>query len=135
MFEHFITAQAPAYTDVLAELRAGHKRSHWMWFIFPQLRELGRSSTAKFYGLAGSHEARAYAAHDLLGARLRECVALANAVPDRSADQVFGSPDDLKYRSCVTLFNVATGEAVFQHALDRYYAGVGDPLTLSALRD
>jgi len=134
MFEHFIAAQAPVYPHVLAELRAGAKRSHWMWFIFPQLRELGRSATAKQYGLGGLGEARAYAAHDILGVRLRECVGLANAVSGKSALELFGPPDDLKYRSCVTLFLAATEEQLFQDALDKYYGGDDDPLTLAALR-
>lgn len=133
MFEHFIAAQAPVYAQVLAELRAGQKRSHWMWFIFPQLRALGRSATAQRYGLEGLEEARAYAAHPVLGARLRECVALANAIEGKTANEVFGFPDDLKFRSCVTLFLAATGETLFQDALDRYYGGVGDPLTSSGL--
>lgn len=133
MFEHFVAAQEGVYRDVLEELRAGRKRSHWMWFIFPQLRVLGRSSTAQRFGLADLEEARAYAAHDLLGARLRTCVALANAVEAKSANELFGWPDDLKYRSCVTLFRAATGEAVFQQALDRFYDGEADALTLEAL--
>jgi len=133
MFEAFVTAQAPVYAQVLDELRAGAKASHWMWFIFPQLRALGRSETARRFGLADLEEARAYAAHPVLGPRLRECVALANAVEGKSANAVFGFPDDLKYRSCVTLFFAATGERLFQAALERYYGGEGDPLTLAAL--
>lgn len=134
MFEHFIAAQESVYPRVLGELRAGAKQSHWMWFIFPQLRELGRSATAQRFGLAGLAEAKAYAAHDLLGMRLRECVGLANAVQGKTALELFGPPDDLKYRSCVTLFLHATGEQLFQDALDRFYAGEEDPLTLQALR-
>jgi uncharacterized protein (DUF1810 family) len=133
MFEHFIAAQAGVYETVLSELRAGQKRSHWMWFIFPQLRALGRSATAQRYGLGGAEEARAYAAHPVLGVRLRDCVALANAIEGKSANAVFGFPDDLKFRSCVTLFLAATGEQLFQEALDRYYGGEGDALTLEAL--
>lgn len=133
MFEHFIDAQAGVYAQVLTELRAGRKRSHWMWFIFPQLRVLGRSATAQRFGLAGLDEAQAYAAHDLLGARLRECVGLANAVEGRSALDLFGPPDDLKYRSCATLFFRATEEQLFKEALDKFYGGAEDPLTLEAL--
>ncbi len=133
MFEAFVTAQAPIYAQVLDELRGGAKASHWMWFIFPQLRALGRSETARRFGLADVEEARDYAAHPVLGPRLRECVALANAVEGKSANAVFGFPDDLKYRSCVTLFFAATGERLFQAALERYYGGEGDPLTLAAL--
>lgn len=134
MFEHFVTAQQSVYPQVMAELRAGAKRSHWMWFVFPQLKQLGRSATAKLYGLSDLEEARAYAAHNLLGARLRECVDLANAVVGKTALDLFGSPDDLKYRSCVTLFREATGEVRFQHGLDRFYDGAPDALTLEALR-
>ncbi len=134
MFEHFIAAQDGVYADVLAELRAGHKRSHWMWFIFPQLRSLGRSETARRFGLTDLAEAKAYAAHAVLGPRLRACVRCANAVPGKSARALFGAPDDLKYRSCVTLFHSATGEQIFQDALDRFYGGEGDPLTLAALK-
>lgn len=133
MFEHFIIAQDDVYQDVLAELRDGRKRSHWMWFIFPQLRALGRSATAQHFGLADAGEASAYAAHPVLGARLRECVTLANAVNGRTALELFGPPDDLKYRSCVTLFWAATNEPLFQRALDKYYGGAADRLTLEAL--
>ena len=133
VFDHFIDAQRPVYPQVLAELRSGLKRSHWMWFIFPQLRELGRSHTAQRYGLGGLEDAKAYAEHPLLGARLRECVRLANAVEGKTARQLFGTPDDLKYRSCVTLFLAATGQPLFQEALERFYGGEGDPLTVAAL--
>lgn len=133
MFEHFIEAQAGVYAQVLTELRAGRKRSHWMWFIFPQLRALGRSTTAQRFGLADLEEAQAYAAHDLLGARLRECVGLANAVEGKTALDLFGPPDDLKYRSCATLFLRATAEQLFRDALDKFYGGAEDPLTLEAL--
>jgi uncharacterized protein (DUF1810 family) len=133
VFEQFIAAQESVYPQVRAELRAGLKRSHWMWFIFPQLRELGHSATAKRYGLGGLGEAKAYADHPLLGARLRECVRLANAVGGKSARELFGTPDDLKYRSCVTLFLAATDQQLFQDALDRFYGGAKDPLTVAAL--
>lgn len=133
MFGHFIEAQAGVYAQVLTELRAGRKRSHWMWFIFPQLRVLGRSATAQRFGLAGLDEAQAYAAHDLLGARLRECVSLANVVEGKTALDLFGPPDDLKYRSCATLFLRATEEQLFRDALDKFYGGAEDPLTLEAL--
>lgn len=133
MFKHFVEAQRGVYDQVLDELRAGRKRSHWMWFIFPQLRVLGHSSTAQRFGLKGAREAAAYASHVVLGARLRECVVLANAVEGRTALELFGPPDDLKYCSCVTLFLVATNEPLFQQALDKYYGGVADRLTLEAL--
>src|SRR4051794_34023027 len=107
--DRFVAAQAPVYATVLAELRAGRKQSHWMWFVFPQLAGLGRSPTATFYGLPGLDEARAYLAHDVLGPRLVECTGLVNAVTGRSAHEIFGTPDDLKFRSCVTLFQRAGG--------------------------
>ena len=128
--ERFVSAQAPVYATVLAELRAGLKQSHWMWFIFPQLAALGRSPTAKFYGLAGLDEARAYLKHEVLGPRLVECTGLVNAVTGKSAHEIFGSPDDLKFRSCVTLFWLAGGDEVFREALRRYYGGVEDEATV-----
>lgn len=133
MFAHFLEAQERVYGAVTAELRAGEKRSHWMWFIFPQLKALGRSATALRFGLEGLEDARAYAAHALLGARLRECVGLANAVQQRSAEQIFGFPDVLKFRSCLTLFGRATGEAVFRAGLTKYYGGAEDTLTVREL--
>ncbi|HEY8993353.1 MAG TPA: DUF1810 domain-containing protein, partial [Lacunisphaera sp.] len=129
MFDHFRAAQDPVYATVLAELRAGDKRTHWMWFVFPQLGALGRSPTAKFYGLEHLDAARAYLADPVLGVRLRECVATVLAAGERtgrSAHAIFGSPDDLKFRSCLTLFEAAAeGEdkALFAAALARYYAG------------
>lgn len=129
-FERFVSAQAPVYSTVLAELSAGQKQSHWMWFIFPQLGALGRSPTAKFYGLAGLDEARAYLAHEVLGPRLVECTGLVNALSGRSAHEIFGSPDDLKFRSSVTLFRLAGGGEVFDTALAKYYGGVDDAATV-----
>jgi uncharacterized protein (DUF1810 family) len=135
----FVEAQARCYARVLEELAAGEKTSHWMWFIFPQLRGLGMSSTARRFGLSGLEEARAYLAHPLLGARLRECTQLVLAVRDRSAYEIFGSPDDLKLRSCLTLFAQAVAPSpapetrVFGEALARYYGGEPDPRTLELL--
>ena len=135
----FIDAQARCYARVLEELAAGEKTSHWMWFIFPQLRGLGVSATARHYGLAGLEEARAYLAHPLLGARLRECTRTLLALEGRTANEVFGSPDDLKLRSCLTLFLEAAGPApaaadrVFGAALAKYYRGEPDPRTLGLL--
>ena len=100
----FVAAQAEVYARVRAELGAGEKRSHWMWFIFPQLAGLGRSATARLYAISSLAEARAYLAHPLLGARLRECTRLVNEVTGRSAAQIFGFPDELKFHSCMTLF-------------------------------
>lgn len=132
--QRFIEAQAPDFPTVEAELRAGRKASHWMWFIFPQLEGLGRSGTARFYAITGLEEARAYLAHPILGQRLVHCVALVNAVEGRSAHEIFGSPDDLKFRSSVTLFREAVPEkALFQAALDRYFGGEPDPATLALL--
>ena len=132
--QRFVAAQAPVLEAVRAELAAGRKRSHWMWFVFPQLRGLGVSSTAQHYGIASIEEARAYLAHPVLGARLRECVALMLAVQGRSAHEILGSPDDLKFRSCLTLFaQAAPEEGAFQQALARYYDGVRDERTLAAL--
>lgn len=132
--ERFVEAQVPVYDAVRRELQAGRKTSHWMWFVFPQLRSLGRSATAAFYGLEDLAEARAYAAHALLGPRLVECSRLVLAVEGRSAHQIFGSPDDLKLRSCMTLFEAAAAsEPAFAQVLERLYAGERDPLTLAAL--
>ncbi len=134
MFEHFVEAQNRVYSDVLAELAAGRKARHWMWFIFPQLKALGRSATAQRYGLQSLEEARAYAAHEVLGARLRECTRLVNAVERRSAHEIFGSPDDLKFRSSMTLFKrAAPEEPLFHEALRKYYRGEEDPLTVRLL--
>ncbi|MFV8315447.1 DUF1810 domain-containing protein [Mycobacterium sp. 23] len=132
--QRFVDAQDRVYDNVLDELRAGRKRSHWMWFVFPQIRGLGSSPTAQHYGIASLEEARAYLDHPVLGPRLRECVALVNAVEGRSAEQVFGWPDDLKLRSSVTLFAHATDDnGDFLALLDEYYGGEQDPLTLERL--
>jgi uncharacterized protein (DUF1810 family) len=130
--QRFVDAQAGVIGTVGEELRAGRKRSHWMWFVFPQLRGLGTSSTAQFYGLASLDEARAYLAHPVLGPRLLECCALMLAVPGRSAHEILGSPDDLKFRSCLTLFSLAApDEAVFRQGLERFYGGEPDPRTVA----
>lgn len=132
--ERFVGAQAPVYDGVCAELAAGCKRSHWMWFIFPQLRSLGRSTTAWHFGLQDLDEARAYVAHPVLGPRLRHCTGLILATRGRTAHEIFGSPDDLKLRSCMTLFErAAPDEPAFGQVLDRYYASARDPLTLREL--
>ncbi|MEH3087202.1 MAG: DUF1810 domain-containing protein [Xylophilus ampelinus] len=132
--ERFVEAQARAYGAARAEIAAGDKRSHWMWFVFPQLVQLGRSATARHFGLSGADEARAYLRHPVLGPRLRECCTLLLAVRGRSLQRIFGSPDDLKLRSCMTLFEAAAPEEpLFAAVLDRYCGGVRDPLTLAAL--
>jgi uncharacterized protein (DUF1810 family) len=132
--DRFVTAQEPVIAQVRSELAGGRKRTHWMWFVFPQLRGLGRSETARHYGIASRAEARAYLAHPVLGARLRECVELLLAVPGRSAHEIFGTPDDLKLRSCLTLFReVSDGDDTFVRALDRFFDGRPDAATLELL--
>jgi uncharacterized protein (DUF1810 family) len=131
--DRFVEAQDGAYDDALFELTAGRKRTHWMWFVFPQIAGLGSSPTAQFYAIASLDEARAYLAHPVLGPRLRECAQALLAVPGRSAREILGYPDDLKLRSSMTLFARATDDpALFQAVLDRYYDGP-DPLTLKLL--
>lgn len=133
--QRFVDAQDRVYDGVLAELRAGAKRSHWIWFIFPQLQGLGRSSTARVYGISGLAEARAYLDHPVLGPRLRECARLVLAIDNRSADDIFGWPDNLKVRSSMTLFAHATDDnADFTAVLDKFYGGDQDPRTLELLK-
>jgi uncharacterized protein (DUF1810 family) len=130
----FVEAQAPVYRTAVEELRAGRKRTHWMWFVFPQLRQLGRSPTAVHYGIASRDEAVAYLAHDLLGPRLRECARLVAAVDGRSAEQIMGPVDALKLRSSMTLFAEVTGDDHdFTRVLERFYSGEPDPLTVELL--
>jgi uncharacterized protein (DUF1810 family) len=132
--KRFVDAQEPVYGDVVDELRAGRKRSHWMWFVFPQLRGLGGSAMAARFGIASLQEARAYLSHELLGPRLRECTQLVNQVQGRSAEEIFGSPDDLKLRSSMTLFAHATEDNHdFIAVLDTYYDGHQDRLTVERL--
>lgn len=133
--QRFVDAQEAVYDTVLAELRAGRKRSHWMWFVFPQLRALGRSPTAQHYGISGLDEGRAYLAHTVLGPRLRECSRVVAAIRDRSAEEVFGWPDNLKLRSSMTLFaHCSSDNADFVAVLDRYYAGAEDAATVELLQ-
>ena len=133
-FDRFVTAQAPIYDQVTSELAAGAKRSHWMWFIFPQIAGLGLSATSRHFAIASLDEARAYLRHPILGTRLLECTALVNRIDDRSAHQIFGTPDDMKFRSCMTLFaHVAGAGSVFDAALHRFFAGEPDPQTLARL--
>ncbi|GGY16677.1 DUF1810 family protein [Massilia dura] len=132
--DRFIAAQESVYDDVLRELRAGLKTNHWMWFIFPQLKGLGRSDTARFYGIATLEEARAYAAHPLLGARLRECTALVSGHAGTQIGAILGQVDALKFRSSMTLFHEATGgEVPFTVALKAFYGGLSDLATLDLL--
>ncbi|HXS85188.1 MAG TPA: DUF1810 domain-containing protein [Mycobacterium sp.] len=132
--QRFVDAQARIYGQVLDELKAGRKRSHWIWFVFPQIAGLGRSATAARYAVSSLDEARAYLRHDLLGPRLHECTRLVNAVQGRSIGEIFGSPDDMKVRSSMTLFVHATDDNDdFVELLARYYDGEEDPLTLERL--
>jgi uncharacterized protein (DUF1810 family) len=125
----FVTAQAKTYDCALAELRAGRKRSHWMWFVFPQFAGLGHSSMARRYAISSLAEARAYLEHPELGPRLREISAVVAALP-AGARAIFGSPDDMKLRSSMTLFaRAAPDERVFQQVLDRHYDGKPDWMT------
>jgi len=134
--ERFVAAQDPVFAEVCAELAAGHKQSHWMWFIFPQLRGLGSSPTAQRFGISSLEEARAYLAHPLLGERLRHCTGLVNRIEGRSAREIFGYPDYLKFRSSMTLFASAAAAGAsgpFRQALERYFAGEEDSLTRELL--
>jgi uncharacterized protein (DUF1810 family) len=132
----FGKAQAPVYGTVVDELRAARKRSHWMWFIFPQIAGLGRSSMAQHYAISSMDEARAYLADPVLGARLRECAALVLAVQGASVDEIFGHPDNMKFHSSMTLFAAVPGaDPVFRENLDKYFGGARDALTLSRLKE
>ena len=132
--ERFVKAQQSVYAGVRSELSAGRKRSCWMWFIFPQIRGLGDSYTSQFYAISGLDEAAAFLDHPILGHRLRECTALANAIPSSSARQVFGPSDDLKFRSSMTLFaHAASDNTIFLQALEKYFDSAFDPLTLQRL--
>lgn len=131
--QRFVSAQDRVYATVLAELRAGAKRTHWIWFVFPQLRGLGRSATAHRYGIASVDEAKAYLAHPVLGPRLRECAELLMTHQERSATEILGHPDDLKVRSSMTLFaRAGTDDTVFRAVLDAFYDGE-DPVTVELL--
>ena len=130
----FLSAQAGVYPQVVSELRAGQKLSHWIWFIFPQMKGLGQSSHSHFYGIGSLDEAIAYMHHPVLGPRLEECTILVNLVQKKPIEQILGYPDDLKFRSSMTLFSRAAPEnTVFAQALDKYFAGRPDKLTLELL--
>jgi uncharacterized protein (DUF1810 family) len=132
--ERFVEAQGRVYEQVCSELRAGRKTSHWMWFFFPQIRGLGHSPTAAHFGISSIAEAQAYLSHPLLGPRLRTCTGLVNEIENRSIEQIFGYPDHLKFRSSMTLFAHATNDnLVFNQALQKYFAGEADRLTLERL--
>ena len=128
--ERFVEAQAGLYEGVLAELRRGHKSGHWMWFVFPQIAGLGRSSMSQQYAIASLDEARAYVAHPVLGARLHECASLVLAIQDRTAEAIFGPIDAMKLRSSMTLFHrAAPDEPVFGEVIDRFFEGRADART------
>jgi uncharacterized protein (DUF1810 family) len=133
--QRFLDAQQPVYETVLEELRAGRKRSHWMWFIFPQIAGLGHSATARMFAVSSLAEAAAYAAHATLGPRLRECFALVARIEGRSVDEIFDHPDDLKFHSSATLFTrAAPQEQIFAACLEKYFGGRPDPRTIALLR-
>ncbi len=134
--DRFVEAQDSVYERALGELHAGAKRSHWIWFIFPQLRGLGHSAMAWKFGIESRAEAKVYLAHPVLGPRLIACTEAVNAVHARSAHQIFGSPDDLKFRSCLTLFAAVPGaSSVFAIALTKFFEGMPDPVTIQKLRE
>jgi uncharacterized protein (DUF1810 family) len=132
--QRFVDAQNPVFAQVCSELREGRKRTHWMWFIFPQLRGLGSSSMARRYAISSLEEATAYLKHPILGPRLRECTRLVTRIEGRPIEEIFSDPDYLKFRSSMTLFARATSDnRVFTGALDKYFEGELDPLTLERL--
>ncbi len=132
--ERFVHAQNEVYGRVVAELGGGEKRSHWMWFVFPQMKGLGHSMQADLYGLASVEEAEAYWKHPVLGPRLEQCTRLVNLVEGRPIHEIFGSPDDLKFRSSMTLFARAVPETpIFSEALEKYFGGEADPRTMALM--
>jgi uncharacterized protein (DUF1810 family) len=132
--QRFVAAQDPVIEQVFRELRAGRKQSHWMWFVFPQIQGLGASPMAQRYAISSLDEARAYLRHPVLGERLRQCTRLVNEVQGRALDQIMAYPDDLKFRSCMTLFSRTGGDVrVFVEALEKYCGGEADPMTLERL--
>jgi uncharacterized protein (DUF1810 family) len=132
--ERFVGAQAPVYEQVRREMAAGRKQSHWMWFIFPQIAGLGQSPMSIRFAIASLDEAKAYLAHPVLGARLRECAGLTLDVEGKGAREIFGSIDEIKFRSSMTLFGrAAPDDDVFQRCIDKYFAGSPDPATLARM--
>lgn len=132
--QRFLDAHRKHYANAISELQRGRKVGHWMWFVFPQLRGLGLSSASAYYGISGAEEAAAYLAHPVLGTRLRTCCSVLLSHQNKSAREIFGTPDDLKLRSCLTLFAaVATDPAPFNAILDQYYNSTRDPRTLELL--
>jgi uncharacterized protein (DUF1810 family) len=131
--QRFVAAQASVYSHVVRELSEGRKRSHWMWFIFPQVAGLGFSVMAQRFAISSRAEARAYLAHDVLGPRLFECTKLVLAVKNRTINDILGSPDDLKFRSSMTLFGAVCDDPIFAKAISAYYGGEPDQATLDGL--
>jgi uncharacterized protein (DUF1810 family) len=132
--KRFVDAQEPVFAQVLRELKAGKKRSHWMWFVFPQIHGLGQSAMAQRYAITSRAEAEAYLAHPVLGPRLEQCTRIVNRLPGASAEQVFGTVDAMKFRSSMTLFaQLATQTTIFAKALAKYFDGEPDPLTMDML--
>jgi len=129
-----VQAQATTYAQALAELRAGEKRSHWMWFVFPQIEGLGHSAMARRYSIKSAAEATAYLGHPVLGPRLRECFAAVSEIAGRSALEIFGSPDDMKLRSCATLFAAVSNDELFGEVLEKYFGGEPDAKTVRVLQ-
>jgi uncharacterized protein (DUF1810 family) len=133
--QRFVDAQRDTYSQAYAELKRGRKASHWMWFIFPQLKGLGHSYNANYFGISSLAEAKAYLEHPVLGPRLRECTTAVNAVSGRTAHEIFGSPDDIKFRSSMTLFSRATSDgSIFGEALQKYFDGQADERTVELLK-
>jgi len=132
--DRFLLAQERVYPHVLSELQAGTKKSHWMWFIFPQIRGLGRSPISIAYAISSRDEAQAFLQHPILGPRLKECTRLVLQVEGRSALEIFGEPDDIKFRSSMTLFAQASSDDdIFERALQKYFDGIPDQLTIDRL--
>ena len=131
--QRFVLAQQPAYATALSELKAGRKRTHWIWFVFPQVEGLGHSEMSKRYSIRSAAEALAYLAHPVLGTRLAECTRAVLAVADRSPNEIFGSPDDLKFRSSLTLFDAVDAGGIYRRGLDQFFQGERDPATLAVL--
>jgi uncharacterized protein (DUF1810 family) len=132
--QRFVDAQAPVYEQVRRELKVGRKQSHWMWFIFPQIAGLGQSPMSVRFAIASLDEAKAYLANPVLGARLRECAQLTLDAEAKTARDIFGSIDEIKFRSSMTLFaRAAPDEDIFQRCLDKYFAGASDPATLAKI--
>jgi len=136
LLQRFIQAQSHLYPDVVSELKQGRKINHWMWFVFPQVKGLGRTATADKYAIKSIEEAKAYIAHPILGNRLRECTELVLEIDGCSANQIFGYPDDLKFKSSITLFQqISEDNKIFKDAIFKYFDGQEDVLTIDILKD